>query len=78
MKQSFKELMNKYIEVKSIGFKPREYFNKPLPPPSDDPSEGIIRGEDLWKKLMIVVICTQSIVLTGINGETISILRVNY
>lgn len=52
MKQSFKELMNKYIEVKSIGFKPREYFNKPLPPPSNDPSEGIIRGEDLWKELI--------------------------
>jgi len=43
----FKRLMDSYILVKSTGPKLREHFNKP-PPPSNDPSEGIVRGVDTW------------------------------
>ena len=47
----FKRLMDSYILVKSTGPKLREHFNKP-PPPSNDPSEGIISGKDLWKEII--------------------------
>ena len=43
----FKRLMDSYILVKSTGPKLREHFNKP-PPPSNYPSEGIVRGVDTW------------------------------